>query len=95
MATFKFYCLLQLENDNDFLKIYDGGNDQAKLIAHMTGMMNGASISIQGNQMFVVFDTNEEIVKKGFNASIIQGNHIFQYCNHYWLSSRIFDYLLI
>ena len=48
-------------------------NDQAKLIAHMTGMMNGASISIQGNQIFVVFDTNEEIVKKGFNASIIQG----------------------
>ena len=43
----------------------------------MTGKMNGASISIQGNQMFVVFDTNEEIVKKGFNASIIQGNHIY------------------
>ena len=39
----------------------------------MTGIMNGASISIQGNQMFVVFDTNADIVKKGFSASIIQG----------------------
>ena len=43
----------------------------------MTGIMNGARISIQGNQMFVVFETNEDIVKKGFNASIIEGNHMF------------------
>ena len=31
-------------------------------------------ISIRGNQMFVVFDTNADIVKQGFSASIIQGN---------------------
>ena len=39
----------------------------------MTGIMNDATISIPGNQMFVVFDTNADIVKKGFSASIIQG----------------------
>ena len=65
--------ILQLENENDFLSVYEGGSDQAKLIAHMTGIMNDARISIPGNQMFVVFDTNADIVKKGFSASIIQG----------------------
>ena len=39
----------------------------------MTGIMNDTRISIPGNQMFVEFYTNEDIVKKGFSASIIQG----------------------
>ena len=44
----------------------------------MTGIMNDARISIPGNQMFVEFYTNEDIVKKGFSASIIQGSQCLQ-----------------
>ena len=34
--------------------------------------MNDTTISISGNQMFLVFKTNNEIVSKGFNASIME-----------------------
>ena len=75
--SFAYYytsiVFLQLENEKDFLVAYDGGSEEAKIIAYMTGVMNDVRISIPGNQMFVVFDTNADIVKKGFSASIIQG----------------------
>ena len=64
--------LLQLEDGKDFLSIYDGGSDDSEMVAKLTGQMNGTKISIQGNQMFVVFNTNEDSVIKGFHALIME-----------------------
>ena len=42
------------------------------MVTKLTGQMNDTTISISGNQMFVVFKTNHENVTKGFHASIIE-----------------------
>ena len=65
--------LLQLEDGNDTLVIHNGGNEDSKIVQNLTGQMNETKISIPGNQMFVVFHTNEEIVRKGFHALIMEG----------------------
>ena len=64
--------LLQLENTNDFLDIHDGGSDDSEMVANLTGQMNDTKISISGNQMFLVFKTNNETIAKGFHASIVE-----------------------
>ena len=74
--------LLQLEDTNDYLSIYNGGSDDSELTANLTGQMNDTTISISGNQMFVVFKTNHEIVAKGFHALILES----KYCDHNKLS---------
>ena len=78
---------LQLEDDNDFLSIHDGGSDDSEMVKKLTGTLNGTKISIPGNQMFVVFQTNEEIVRKGFHALIIESKYLgICYLNHNKLS---------
>ena len=67
--------LLQLEDTNDFLEIYNGGSDDSEMVANLTGLMNDTKISISGNQMFLVFKTNNEIVSKGFHALIIESKY--------------------
>ena len=42
------------------------------MVANLTGQMNDTKISISGNQMFLVFKTNHEIVSKGFHALIME-----------------------
>ena len=42
------------------------------MVAKLTGSMNDTKVSISGNQMFVVFKTNNEIIAKGFHALIIE-----------------------
>ena len=64
--------LLQLEDINDYLSIHNGGSDNSEMVANLTGQMNDTKISISGNQMFLVFQTNNEIVRKGFHAFIIE-----------------------
>ena len=64
--------LLQLKDTKDFLCIHNGGNDNSEMVAKLTGKMNDTKISISGNQMFLVFKTNNEIIAKGFNASIME-----------------------
>ena len=46
------------------------------MIANFTGEMNDTKISIQGNQMFLVFYTNDEIVRKGFRALITESKYL-------------------
>ena len=68
---------MQLEDGNDFLSIYNGGGDNSEMVDQITGEMNGIKIiSIQGNQMFLVFYTNNDIVRKGFRALIIESKHL-------------------
>ena len=69
--------LLQLEDTNDYLSIHNGGSDDSEIVANSTGQMNDTTISISGNQMFVVFKTNNEIVSKGFHALIIESKYFY------------------
>ena len=64
--------LLQLEDINDYLSIHNGGSDNSEMVANLTGQMNDTKISIPGNQIFLVFKTNHEIVSKGFHALIME-----------------------
>ena len=64
--------LLQLEDTNDYLSIHNGGSDDSEMVANLTGQMNDTKISIPGNQMFLVFKTNNELVCKGFHALILE-----------------------
>ena len=64
-----------MEDTNDFLDIYDGGSDDSEMAAMLTGQMNDTKISISGNQMFLVFKTNNEIVRKGFHALILESKY--------------------
>ena len=60
----------QLEDGFDFLKIYNGGNDYSNQIAELTGTYHKTKVSVPRNQMFIVFDTNDAITKKGFESLI-------------------------
>ena len=64
--------LLQLEDTNDYLSIYNGGSDNSKLVEILTGQMNDTTISISGNQILLVFKTNHDIIGKGFLALIMK-----------------------
>ena len=68
--TFLLSFLPQLEDGIDFLTIHDGGSEDSEIVTKTTGQMNDTNISIPGNQMFVVFHTNEKTVRKGFHALI-------------------------
>ena len=67
--------LLQLEDTNDFLDIYNGGSDDSEMVAKLTGQMNNTTISISGTQMVLVFKTNHEVIAKGFHALIMESKH--------------------
>ena len=61
-----------MEVDADFLSIYDGGSNQAEMIAYLKGTMNGTKISIARNQMYVVLHTNGNNASIRLNATIIK-----------------------
>ena len=65
-----------MEDTNDFLDIYNGGSDDSEMVARLTGQMNDTIISISGNQMFLEFKTNNEIVCKGFHALIMESKYL-------------------
>ena len=62
----------------DFLTIHNGGSDDSEMVANLTGTSNDTKISISGNQMFVVFQTNNGIVGNGFHASIMESKYFDQ-----------------
>ena len=64
--------LIQLEQDKDYLSVYEGGSSNGKMLANMTGKKTDIEISTPRNQMFVVFNTNGNVVKKGFQAKILE-----------------------
>ena len=55
--------------DNNFLKVYDGGSEQAKMIANIGAAINGTKISTPRNQIFIVLGINGNI---RLNAAIIE-----------------------
>ena len=47
-----------MEANTGYLTIYDGGSEQAEVIANLNGAMNATKISTPRNQIFVVLHTN-------------------------------------
>ena len=47
-----------MKADNSHFLIYDGGSEEAEMIANHTEVMNGTKISTPRNQIFVVLNTN-------------------------------------
>ena len=81
---------LFLQNRFDFLKIYDGGNEEAPLIGNFTGSVNRngsvlpeANINTSGGQLFMKFLTDHNNNEKGFYLSYntIIGEGIADSCN--------------
>ena len=67
---------LQVEDGKDYLNIYDGGSDDSELVESLTGELDNKKISVQGNQMFLIFYTNNEHVTEGFHALIIESEYL-------------------
>ena len=62
-----------MENDNSSLIIYDGGSEQAEMIANLNSAMIGTKISTPRNQIYAVIYTNGITSKMKLNAEIIEG----------------------
>ena len=62
-----------MENDNSSLIIYDGGSEQAEMIANLNSAMIGTKISTPRNQIYAVIYTNGLTSKMNLNAAIIEG----------------------
>ena len=68
---------MQIDDGNDFLIIYNGGSEKGEMIEKLTGKLN-KTISILGNQIFVVLNTNETITRqRSFNVKILEGMFFF------------------
>ena len=67
----------QLEEGNQFLKIYDGGSKKDAMLSSLTDNPASPQISSSGCQLFVTFNSNGNVMGKGFSASIILGINIF------------------
>ena len=65
-----------LSDKRDFLSIHNGGSNDSEIVAKLIGQMNDTKISVSGNQMFIVFHTNEETVRKGFHALIMESKYL-------------------
>ena len=61
-----------MEADASFLKIYDGGSEQAEMISNLKGAMNGTKISTPRNQIFVILHTNGNNASIRLNAKVIE-----------------------
>ena len=59
-----------MEADTGYLRIYDGGSENAEMIGNLNEAINGTKISTPGNQIFVVLDTNNASVR--LNATVIK-----------------------
>ena len=75
--------LLQIDDGNDFLIIYNGGSEKGEMIENLTGKLN-KTMSILGNQIFVVLNTNETITRqRSFNVKILESMFFsIYYVNH-------------
>ena len=62
-----------MEANTGYLTIYDGGSEQAEIIANLNGAMNDTKISTARNQIFVVLHANgQKNASIRLNATVIQ-----------------------
>ena len=63
-----------MEANTGYLTIYDGGSEQAEIIANLNGAMNDIKISTPRNQIFVVLHANgNNTANITLNATVIEG----------------------
>ena len=64
---------MQIHDGKDFLNIYNSSSEKGEMMAKLTGKVN-KTISILGNQIFVVFNANEtsSIGPRRFNVKIFE-----------------------
>ena len=60
----------QLENNKDFLSIYDGIGFQKVMVNDLTGQLNFMSQIVHGNKMTAIFHTNFDGINAGFFAKL-------------------------
>ena len=65
-----------MESYTPNLMLYDGGSEQAEMIANLNSAMIGTKISTPRNQMFVVLYTNGQTASMRLNAAVIERKHI-------------------
>ena len=64
---------MQIEADDGFLAINDGGSEQAEIIDTLNGAMNDTKISTPRNQIFVVLHRNgNNNANIRLNATVIE-----------------------
>ena len=62
-----------MEANTGYLTIYEGGSEQAEIIANLNGAMNDTKISTPRNQIFVVLHTNgNNNANIRLNATVIE-----------------------
>ena len=62
-----------MEANTGYLTIYDGGSEQAEMIANLNGAMNDTKISTPRNQIFVVLHRNgNNNANIRLNATVIE-----------------------
>ncbi|MCS6904199.1 MAG: CUB domain-containing protein [Bacteroidia bacterium] len=59
---------LETESNQDFLRIYDGENENAPLIAELSGRINDYIITSSGAKILLVFLSNNFGVRQGFQV---------------------------
>ena len=64
--------------NTSFLKIYDGGSEEADMVANLNGVvMNGTKISTPRNQIFAVLNMNgNNDASIRFNAVVIERKYV-------------------
>ena len=76
MSFKKSYLKIQSELRHiSFLKIYDGGSEQAEIIANLNEAINGTKVSTPRNQIFVILDTNGNNGNIRLNAAVIESKY--------------------
>ena len=60
-----------MKNDDSSLIIYDGGSEQAEMIANLNNA-NSTKISTPRNQIFAVIYTNGQTSEMKLNARIVE-----------------------
>ena len=68
------FSLSQTENNDDFVTIYDGPNDQSTEIEKLSGNLGSFNILSTGNYLLVKFYSDDYINYGGFLATIHYGN---------------------
>ena len=63
---------IKMEDGSEFLKIYDGGSEQAEEIGDLNEAINGTKISTPRNQILVVLPSNGNNGNIRLNATVFK-----------------------
>lgn len=63
------FTSFDLESNNDFVRIYDGEDENADLIAELTGTLTDQDFISSGNKLFLEFSTNDTITSTGWELN--------------------------